>query len=403
MRVAVVTPYFPVSGELFRGQSAYQTIRQLQRWAEVEVFCPLVRYPSWFRPRSFPYTRPDLTWSPEDVVTHYFEYPALPGISRPVNGAVCAHFLEPHLRKAGADVVLNYWIYPEGYAAVSVSRRLGIPVILGALGSDLNRIPDPISGWLTRRALVNADYLITVSAHLREQAIALGAAPERVRAVRNGCDGAIFRPRERAPARAELGLSPDCEVILYVGRLDFRKGVLELFTATQALLARKPNLQLIYLGDGPSRDELERRVREGRMSDKVRLEGKCSAPQVAQWMAACDLLALPSYAEGCPNVVVEALNCGRAVVASNVGGIPELVDESCGILIPPRDAGALAAALDRALAIPWNAAAIASQNQRTWEQVARETYEVCELVRSRKAERRCPESPHAHGAMSSRQ
>ena len=69
--------------------------------------------------------------------------------------------------------------------------------------------------------------------------------------------------------------------------------------------------------------------------------GRRKSGEVAQWMRAADIFCLPSHSEGCPNVIVEALACGRPIVASNVGGIPELVDEGCGILMAPRDPGKL--------------------------------------------------------------
>jgi glycosyltransferase involved in cell wall biosynthesis len=98
-------------------------------------------------------------------------------------------------------------------------------------------------------------------------------------------------------------------------------------------------------------------------------------------MRAADVFCLPSYSEGCPNVVVEALACGRPVVATKVGGIPELVNETCGMLIPPRNAGELAKALDRALSKPWDSEEIARTFTRSWETVAAETLAVCRKVK----------------------
>jgi glycosyltransferase involved in cell wall biosynthesis len=106
--------------------------------------------------------------------------------------------------------------------------------------------------------------------------------------------------------------------------------------------------------------------------------GRKEPAEVARWMAACDLLCLPSYSEGCPNVLLEALFCGRPVVASNVGGVPELVDSGCAILVPPRDPARLADALAQALTRPWDAAAIAAHYGRSWDDVGRETFEACQ-------------------------
>jgi glycosyltransferase involved in cell wall biosynthesis len=94
-------------------------------------------------------------------------------------------------------------------------------------------------------------------------------------------------------------------------------------------------------------------------------------------MAACDLLSLPSYSEGHPNVLVEALACGRPVVSTPVGGVPEVVDESCAILVPPRDADALATALANALERDWDENALSQRFSRSWKTVARETLAAC--------------------------
>jgi glycosyltransferase involved in cell wall biosynthesis len=112
----------------------------------------------------------------------------------------------------------------------------------------------------------------------------------------------------------------------------------------------------------------------------------CAFDDVAVWMAAADLVTLPSYMEGCPNVVLEALACGRPVVATNVGGIPEIMSDSCGRLVPPRNAAALAEAIRSVLATTWDAATISAQRSRSWNTVASELLELFEsLVSTRRA------------------
>ena len=104
-------------------------------------------------------------------------------------------------------------------------------------------------------------------------------------------------------------------------------------------------------------------------------------------MAAADLVALPSYNEGCPNVVIEALSAGRPVVATTVGGIPELMDETCGRLVPPMDIPALMQALDEVLTASWDAEVISSRRSRSWSDVAQDLYSVLEESLSRHAGR----------------
>ena len=376
-RIAVVSSYFPTREQPYRGHTAYQTLRQLRKFAEIEVFAPFAVYPRWLTPRNFPYYRPDVSYCPPDMAAHYFEYPAVPGLSRFLNGLVCSRYLLPYLERAKPDLILNYCLYPDGYAAVKVGKILNVPVILGAIGSDLCRIPDRATRRLTQKALRGAAAVITVSAELRQRAIRLGAAPERVTTLLNGCDSSIFRLGDRAAARTGLGLEAGDEVILYVGRLDVNKGLREMLAAASRLTSQHPRLQLVFVGEGLFEKELRDRAGAAGLGGRVRLPGACSSTEVARWMTAADVFCLPSYSEGCPNVLVEALACGRPVVATAVGGIPELVTANCGMLVPPRDAPQLADALTTALLRHWDEPAIARQFCRGWDAVAAEADVIC--------------------------
>ena len=112
----------------------------------------------------------------------------------------------------------------------------------------------------------------------------------------------------------------------------------------------------------------------------ILLPGLCDVPTVVQWMNAANVFTLPSYSEGCPNVVIESLSCGRPVVATNVGGVPELIRKDCGIMVPPADSGRLADALHEALSRQWDTEAIARSSSRGWDAVASETWSVCRAL-----------------------
>ncbi len=173
LKVTVVTPIFPIPAQPYRGHSEYEIVLALSKRADVNVVCPFPRYPKWFPPH-FDYRPPDLSFSPPGVATRYFEYPALPGLTRGINGFVCANYLEAYFREYRPDVACNFWLYPEGYATVAVARRFGIPAVIGSIGSDLNRFVDPASRWLTRLAMKRATFVVTKSEHLRQRAIEMG-------------------------------------------------------------------------------------------------------------------------------------------------------------------------------------------------------------------------------------
>jgi len=286
------------------------------------------------------------------------------------------------------DVVFNFWLYPEGFAAVEVARKLGIPTVVGSIGSDLNRIADPVSRWLTRLAMDRAEFVVTKSEHLREQAIRMGINPCKVRTVLNGCDSRTFHLASRRDARQQLAVDEKAELVLFVGRLDPAKGIVELLDAFVSLANRLPNLRLAYVGDGPGGKLLRRKAKDSGLESRIILADACSSQQVAQWLAASNVLALPSYAEGCPNVIIEALSCGRPVIATHVGGIPELINEECGILVAPRDMQGLANAIENAMRRSWDEQSISRQFRRDWDQVAGEILDICgQAVQKRRGDR----------------
>ena len=213
MKIAVVTSYFPSSAEPWQGRSAYQALRVIAREADVRVFYPNASYPSLFKPRSRSYSKLDASYSPPDVKTSYSDYPALPLISRPINGWMSARTLLPAVRSFAPDLIFSYFLYPEGYAALKIGKVLRVPVVVMSIGSDINRIGDPISALHTRRVLREADFLFTVSGDLRLKAVAMGARPETARAVINGCDLSVFHVRNRPEARQRLRIDQAAEVV----------------------------------------------------------------------------------------------------------------------------------------------------------------------------------------------
>ncbi len=382
IRIAVVTPLFPTRAEPYRGSPVSQTVLALQRRAQVEVFYVAAAFPRWriLGPRKFLYSAADPGRFLSGIRPTHISYPAFPLLSRPFNGETCARCLRPFLERARPEVILAYWLYPEGYGALLVGEKLGIPAILGVRGTDLRAVPDPLSHRLVKSALRRASFVITVSEELRQRAIGFGAPAGRVRTIRNGCDSSVFLLGERAAARARLGVPPDAQLALFVGRLMPVKGLSELTESVARLLPSHPRLQLVCLGEGILEQKLRARAAQADLAGHVRLLGSQSPQEVARWMAAANLLCLPSYSEGCPNAVLEALCCGRPVVASDIGGVQELVDASCAILVSPGDPNRLAAALAEGLQRSWDERAIAARFGRGWEDVARETYEVCRAV-----------------------
>ena len=190
---------------------------------------------------------------------------------------------------------------------------------------------------------------------------------------------ATFRPRPRQPACSELGLDARRRRVLFVGNLVEIKGIPDLLEAVRiANQTRTEPLELVLVGDGPLESAARARVRRLGIESSVRFAGREPPERVVLWLAASDVLALPSLNEGAPNVVLEALACGRPVVATAVGGVPEIhPGEAAGALVPPRDPAALAGALEAVLRRAWDEQALAALVERfSWAENARETLRI---------------------------
>ena len=379
LQIAVATHFFPSSSQPHRGRPIYEITKALAKLADVRVFCVDSAYPRnrLLRPRTFVSRDAEPSYTVPGVNVEYLSYPALPLVSRSLNGYNCGRSLIARLREFRPDLIIGYNVYPEGFGAMAAGRELGIPVVIGALGSDILGTHDYFVEQLTARTIRKASLVLTVSDQLRDRAIRYGVEPEKCITIHNGCDSSIFKPAPREAARTELNVCSGAELVVFVGRLVPLKGIRELLEAAAILRASRPRLRVVCIGEGPMEAEILHRASQPDLEGRVQVAASTTPQEISRWLAAADVLCLPSHSEGCPNVVIEALSCGRPVVASDVGGIPELLDSWCGILVPPRDAQQLANGLARSLDRQWNQEEIASTFRRSWDEVARETYEAC--------------------------
>lgn len=382
LKIAVVTPILPVPYDMTRGRFIHETVRPLSRIADVRVYFETLRYPRLpgLQSRSFLYGEVPEDYTLEGCDVEAFHYPALPVVTRGINGHLASWRLTPRARRFQPDVMLGYWVYPDGYAALRTARSLGIPCVLGALGSDIH-LRDGINARRTREAIAGADAMITVSEAMRQYSVrTYGADPAKVHTIVNGFNTGVFRPMDQAALRAKLGVRADERLVVYVGRFVEAKGLRELIAAFQAYAAQDPKATLALVGDGNMREELKTIVQSAGLAQRVHLPGGQPPEQVAEWINAADALTLPSWSEGYPNVVVEAVACGRPVIGTDVGGMREILDEHNGIVIPPRDVAALTRAFGECFARSWDHAGIAARMRRTWDDVAADTLAVCESV-----------------------
>jgi teichuronic acid biosynthesis glycosyltransferase TuaC len=221
------------------------------------------------------------------------------------------------------DLIDAHYFYPDGVAAALLAHWFRKPLVITARGSDVNLISSyALPRFLMRWASAQAAATVGVSAALAQRLRDLGAPADRVHVLRNGVDTERFEPK--VEARHRLGLV-GFPLLLSVGNLLPVKRHGLVIEALAQLRQTHAEAKLAIVGSGPLEKELENKVRALGLNGAVRLVGAVPQTELAHWYSAADLLVLASSREGWPNVLLEAMACGTPVLASRVGGVPEVV------------------------------------------------------------------------------
>jgi glycosyltransferase involved in cell wall biosynthesis len=249
------------------------------------------------------------------------------------------------------DLVDAHYLYPDAVAARFVARRLRLPLVVTARGTDVNLIPRHLlprrwMKWMLRGASAG----IAVADALRRELAPLAPPGLPLVTLRNGVDLAAFAPVDRAQARAQLRWRSDRRVVLSVGHLIARKGHDRLIAALPQL---PHDVDVKIIGDGEERGRLLAQAERIGAARRVELLGPFPHERLAVAYSAADALALLSTREGWPNVLLESLACGTPVVATRAGGVAEVVREGAvGTLIDSAEPTAVAAGINDLLERP---------------------------------------------------
>ena len=251
-----------------------------------------------------------------------------------------------------ASVMHGHWVVPGGVTAAMAAP--GLPLVISLHGSDVfvaERLrPARIAA---RTAFRRAGFVTACSADLAQRAVAIGADPDRTGVVPYGVDAARFRPAPQprvSSQRQQLGAADNTLLIAAAGRLVRKKGFEYLIDA----LAAVPDALLAIAGEGSLREELEQRARDRHVMERVRFLGNRTQDDVSTLFAAADLIVTPSVrddsgnVDGLPNVVMEALASGTALITTAAGGIGAVVEDNVtAAVVAERDVHGLAAAIQR--------------------------------------------------------
>jgi glycosyltransferase involved in cell wall biosynthesis len=362
LKVLFVSNLFPDTAQPYRGLDNATLLHHLAAYCEIRAISPRAALPfAWRVPKPRP---EDQNLAPLYVAARY-----VPKIGSRWNHRLMAGALREPLRKIkGAfafDVVLCSWLYPDACAVAMLSEEMAFPFAAISQGSDAHQyLRMPVRRKAIVRALERSGRVITRSGELGRLLANAGVASEKLRTIYNGVDLELFQPGDKQAARRELSLPAEAPVILFVGNFYPVKDPLLLVRSHRILRGILPDCRLLMIGGGG----LEARIR-AEAAEGLELLGRRSSGEIARYMQAADVLCVPSQNEGVPNVILEAFATGLRVVATRVGGIPEvLADGDLGRLAPAGDKEAIAATLADALRHPCDVSKVrAHGSQFSWE------------------------------------
>jgi len=386
-RIVVLSSLFPSAVQPGAGLFVRERMFRVGRQLPLAVVAPTPWFPLQSLLRRFkPGFRPGAP-AHETQQGHEVWFPrfvSVPGVFKGLDGLAMALAAWPRLarlkREGRLDLIDAHFAYPDGYAATLLGRWLGVPVTITLRGTEQRQARDPALAPKLRAALERATRVFAVSESLRQVALGLGIAGDKVQVVGNGVDLARFAPLPRAEARAALGLAADVPVLVSVGGLCERKGFHRVIERLPALRERFPGLvYLVVGGPGPEGDlgpQLRAQVAAAGLDEAVRFLGALPPEALRGPLSAADVFVLATRNEGWANVFLEAMACGLPVVTTAVGGNAEVVCRAeLGSVVPFGDGQALESAIADALARDWDADTIrryAAAN--TWDR------RVAELV-----------------------
>ena len=381
MNILIFTSLFPNCEQPDFGIFVFQRILHLARrpGALVKVVAPVPYFPSWITSsRWAKYGLLPREESVENLRVYHPRYPLLPALLMPLHGLlmfVGSFLLVRRLhRQFRFDCIDAHYVYPDGFAAALLGKLLGLPVVVSARGTDINVFPSfpcirPLIVWSLRKAVG----IIAVSNSLKNAMVSLGLPASKICVIPNGVDTNRFHQIPQTEARQTLGLPKDVKIVVSVASLTAGKNHPLLITAFAKMLGKRRGAKLLIIGDGPLRPALQELIFKLRLQKEVTLVGARPNQELVLWYSAADVSCLVSSREGWPNVIMESIACGTPVVATRVGGVPEIIYSSELGLLAEQESDSIATELSSALVKTWDRNALAVHAQsRGWNEVAGE-------------------------------
>ncbi len=294
------------------------------------------------------------------------------------------------VKKIRPHIIHSHFIADTGLAAIIVGNLLKIPVITSLLGKDIFDPIDPVSTkWHDTlvRVMENSSRVIACSKDQKLRAQAMGVS-SNIKIIPHGVNIHRFTPKIKEDLKKELDI--EGPLVLSVQRLHPRKGLKYLIDAIPTVLDKIPSVKFVIVGKGPEKAKIERQIKMQKIENNVKLVGFVPDDELAQYYASCNLFVLHSLYEAFGIVLLEAMASGKPVVATSVGGIPEVVaDKKSGLLVSSKSPKALADAITQILLDPEMAQKMGdygrtlAESRFDWEKIVNEylktylNYDLC--------------------------
>lgn len=380
MEILTFTTLFPNATRPNLGVFVFQRTAHIAQipGVSVRVVSPVPYFPAWLPIQKWQlYSRIPHEDCIHGLNAEYPRYPLLPGILMPLHGFLMflgsLNSVRRLHREFQFDCIDAHYVYPDGFAAILLGKTIGVPVFVSARGTDINLFPEfrtirPMIRWVFRHAAG----LIAVSQALRDRMVELGASPEKIAVIPNGVDAKRFRAIGRQEARKQLGLDERAPIVISVASLTPGKRHELLIRALTETVKNRADLKAYFIGEGPLHSELAAQIQKAGLASNVFLAGGKPNEELWLWFNAADVTCLVSSREGWPNVLMESIACGTPIVATAVGGVPEIVtSEKIGILVEGKS-NSIASGIDAALSRVWDRSLLVEYAEKhTWDSVAR--------------------------------
>jgi len=302
----------------------------------------------------------DLSHKPENVEVIKTPVLYLPyGVFYILAGYLHCNAVMKAIKKYGLhfDLVHAHFTWTGGYVGMKLKEKFNKPFIITGHGFDVYQLPFSSRNWKNRiyKILIKSDKIITVSRKNKDIIKELGVGSSKINVIMNGFNAEDFYPVDKAKCRKELNMNKHNPILISVGNLEKVKGQKYLIDAIGLLKEKYPNIICYFIGDGSQRKFMNEQIERLNLKKNIFLLGHMQHKEINKWMNAADLFVLPSISESFGIVQVEALACGKPVIATkNYGSKEIIISEDYGYLCNIADPKDLAKYIENGIKKKWN-------------------------------------------------